>query len=94
MDTYFFLYLLANNLSEIRTTTGTVAGDTFAAFVVISMAAFIAHYVGMWIYLFACDSSGWGEKKWWVVFIFLAGPFATIPYFFFVYRSQFMRSRG
>ena len=94
VPTCFFIYLWANNLSEIRSIMGSVHGDVFAASVVISMLAVIAHCLGMWVYLFACDNSGWGAKTWWAVLIFLTGPLATIPYFFIVYRSQHLLTRG
>jgi hypothetical protein len=89
VPTSFFIYLWVNNLGEIKSTTGTVLGDVFAASVVISMVAFLAIYLGMWIYLFACDCTGWGDKAWRAFLFFLTGPIATIPYFFLVYRRQY-----
>jgi glucan phosphoethanolaminetransferase (alkaline phosphatase superfamily) len=89
VPTSFSVYLLANNLSEIHSTTGNVSGDVFAASVVISMVAFLANYLGMWLYLIACDGAGWSNKIWWAVGFFFTAPVATIPYFFLVYRSHY-----
>jgi hypothetical protein len=61
--TSFLIYLWVRELSEIKSTTGTLFGDAFGAIVVISMMAIIANYLGMWVYLFACDNSGWGKKS-------------------------------
>jgi hypothetical protein len=90
--TSFFIYLWVRDLSKITSAAGTLLGDTFAASVVISMVAFLANYLGMWIYLFACDDSGWGNKMWWAIGFFLAAPIATVPYFFLVYRRQYSAS--
>lgn len=92
VPTSFFIYLWVNNLSEITSTANTVRGIVFAASVVTSMVALLANYLGMWIYLFACDRSGRGDKIWWTmwsVLFFLTGPIATVPYFFLVYNRQF-----
>jgi hypothetical protein len=92
VPTSLTIYLWANDLSEVRSTTGSFPGDAFGVFVVVTMLAFLANYLGMWTYLFSCDNSGRRIKVWWAFWFFLTAPVATIPYFFLVYRSQYSAS--
>ncbi len=55
------------------------------------MAAILAIYFGMWIYLFVRDDSSFGNKFFRFTVFFFTGWFGSILYFFLVYKQQFSR---
>jgi len=81
-------YLWLKNLSEFPPTSWFYQNALWP-FVIISLVSIPVIYFGMWIYLFACDDSGWGEKACWIIAFFFTGPIASILYFFIVYKRQF-----
>ncbi|MGB7548454.1 MAG: hypothetical protein WBM14_11950, partial [Terracidiphilus sp.] len=83
-----FFYLWIENLSDFPPTSWFYQNALWP-FVIISLVSIPAIYFGMWIYLFACDDSGWGDKTGWIIAFFFTGPIASILYFVIVYRRQF-----
>ena len=92
VPTSIFIYMWIKNISELTSPMGTIVGDGFAVLTAITMIAFLANYIGMWIYLFSCDETERRYKILWAILFFLTAPIATIPYFFLVYRGEYSAS--
>jgi hypothetical protein len=87
----FWAYLWIKNLSELPPTGGFVR-ITLIVTVLISIAAILAIYIGMWIHLFVHDDPSLGTKALWSFIFFLTGWFGSILYFFAVYKRQFSKA--